>query len=70
MCNTISRMKEKNVILASEGCHHNILMLMPPMCFTQDNAVHLVQHLDKVLSELPKYCYPIEGGAPIFCPPA
>ncbi|KAK3876762.1 hypothetical protein Pcinc_018475 [Petrolisthes cinctipes] len=65
----IYKMKEENVILACEGYNRNILMMMPPMCFTRDNVVHLVQQLDKVLSELPRHCYPVEGSAPVFCPP-
>lgn len=47
-------MREEYVIMANEGNERNVLMVMPPMCFTQDNATSLVQRLDKVLSELPK----------------
>lgn len=48
-------MREEYVILANEGNERNVLMLMPPMCFTQENATSLVQRLDKVLSELSKH---------------
>ena len=48
-------MREEYVILANEGYERNILMVMPPMCFTQENAISLVQRLDKVLSELPQH---------------
>lgn len=51
----VHRMREEYVILANEGSERNVLMLMPPMCFTQENAVSLIQRLDKVLSELPKH---------------
>lgn len=46
-------MKEEYVLIANEGNNKNILMIMPPMCFTQENAVHLSQKIDKVLSEVP-----------------
>lgn len=51
---SFARMREEYVILANEGSDRNVLMVLPPMCFTQDNAASLVQRLDKVLSELPK----------------
>lgn len=44
-------MKQENIILANEGDNRNILMIMPPMCFTQENAVLLIEKLDKVLTE-------------------
>ncbi|XP_064107007.1 5-phosphohydroxy-L-lysine phospho-lyase-like isoform X2 [Macrobrachium nipponense] len=49
----VHRMKEENVLLANEGFHRNILMLIPPMCFSAENALALTQKLDKVLAELP-----------------
>lgn len=51
----VNKMREEYVILANEGQERNVLMVMPPMCFTQENAVSLIQRLDKVLSELPKH---------------
>lgn len=56
----VHKMREEYVILANEGNERNVLMLMPPMCFTQDNATSLVQRLDKVLCELPKPQVPKE----------
>ncbi|XP_042855589.1 5-phosphohydroxy-L-lysine phospho-lyase-like isoform X2 [Penaeus japonicus] len=47
----VNRMKQENIILANEGDNRNILMIMPPMCFTQENAVLLIEKLDKVLTE-------------------
>nr|XP_027222763.1 uncharacterized protein LOC113814899 [Penaeus vannamei] len=44
-------MKQENIILANEGDHRNVLMIMPPMCFTQENAVLLIEKLDKVFTE-------------------
>lgn len=49
----VYRMKEENIIMANEGENRNILMVMPPMCFSQENASTLSQKLDKVLTELP-----------------
>lgn len=47
----VNRMKQENIILANEGDHRNVLMIMPPMCFTQENAVLLIEKLDKVFTE-------------------
>lgn len=51
----VNRMKEEYVIMANEGNSRNILMLLPPMCFTQENALLLIQRLDKVFTELPSH---------------
>ncbi|XP_076055455.1 5-phosphohydroxy-L-lysine phospho-lyase-like isoform X3 [Oratosquilla oratoria] len=48
----VYKMKEKNIIVANEGESRNILLIMPPMCFTQDNANTFICTLDKVLTEL------------------
>lgn len=48
----VYRMREKHVIMANEGDGRNILILMPPMCFTKENALILSQGLDKVLAEI------------------
>ncbi|XP_042241512.1 5-phosphohydroxy-L-lysine phospho-lyase-like isoform X2 [Homarus americanus] len=49
----VFEMKKEYVIMANEGNSRNILLLMPPMCFTQENALLLVKRLDKVLSAIP-----------------
>ncbi|KAK7067016.1 hypothetical protein SK128_027331 [Halocaridina rubra] len=49
----VYRMKAENIILANEGDDRNILMIIPPMCFSQDNAALVANKLDKVITELP-----------------
>ncbi|XP_068204053.1 5-phosphohydroxy-L-lysine phospho-lyase-like isoform X2 [Palaemon carinicauda] len=49
----VHRMKEENILLANEGFCRNILMLIPPMCFSIENAMTFTQKLDKALTELP-----------------
>ena len=46
------RMKECNIIVGNEGLHKNVLLLVPPMCFTCENAHRLIISLNKVLQEI------------------
>jgi hypothetical protein len=46
------RIKQEKVLLSNEGPHKNIIQLSPPMCFTCDNAQHVVQLVDKYLREI------------------
>lgn len=48
----VSRMKDKKVLISSDGPDDNILKLKPPMVFTIDNVNHLVSVLDEVLQEV------------------
>jgi len=45
------KMKAQKILLAVEGQHGNVVYLMPPLCFTLENAEHLVQTLETVLVE-------------------
>ena len=47
----IERMKERNILLSTDGPHHNVIKIKPPMVFTKEDADCLVQNLDFVLSE-------------------
>jgi len=47
----ISRMKQNQILLAVEGEHGSVVYMMPPLCFTMENARTLVQSLDNVLAE-------------------
>ncbi len=46
------RMKELKIIVPNEGPDKNVITLTPPMCFTHDNARHVVDALDRCLSEI------------------
>lgn len=43
-------MKENYILLSTDGPGKNILKFKPPMCFSLDNAQHVVAKLDAVLT--------------------
>jgi 4-aminobutyrate aminotransferase-like enzyme/Ser/Thr protein kinase RdoA (MazF antagonist) len=46
-----SRMRERGVLLSTDGPFHNVLKIKPPLVFTEADADHVVSTLDAVLSE-------------------
>ncbi|PBC33093.1 Alanine--glyoxylate aminotransferase 2 [Apis cerana cerana] len=48
----VSRMKDRKILISSDGPDDNILKLKPPMVFTIENVNHLVSILDEVLEEV------------------
>ncbi|CAO2600062.1 Ethanolamine-phosphate phospho-lyase [Lemmus lemmus] len=48
----IYKMKEKGVLLSADGPHRNVLKIKPPMCFTEEDAKFMVDHLDGILTVL------------------
>ena len=46
------RLKEKRIIVAVEGKNRNIIYILPPLCFSQQNAKIFIEQLDVVISEL------------------
>ena len=47
------RMRERGVLLGTDGPYHNVVKIRPPMPFTRADADLLVQALDESLAELP-----------------
>ena len=47
----IEAMKEKQILLTTDGPHNNVLKIKPPMPFDISNAERVVSELDAVLSE-------------------
>ncbi len=45
------RMKDKGILISTDGLHRNVLKIRPPMVFSQDNAEFMVSVLGEVLSE-------------------
>ena len=45
-------MKENKIIIANDGLDKNVMVMMPPMCFTLDNARRVVQVLDQALRDI------------------
>jgi 4-aminobutyrate aminotransferase-like enzyme len=46
-----NRMKERGILLSTDGPFHNVLKIKPPMVFTEENADFLVGTLDEILGE-------------------
>ena len=45
----VDRMRERGILLGTDGPHANVLKIRPPMPFTRDNASELAAALDEVL---------------------
>lgn len=50
----VNRMREKAILMSTDGPLHNVLKIKPPMCFTTKDADFLVKNLEQVLEELPQ----------------
>lgn len=44
------RMKENYILLSTDGPGRNVLKFKPPMCFSVDNARHVVAKMDAILT--------------------
>ena len=47
----IERMKDKGVLLSTDGPYHNVLKIKPPLVFTRENALELFNKLELVLQD-------------------
>ncbi len=45
------RMKQGGVLISTDGPFHHVLKIKPPMCFSRENALTLIELLDLVLGE-------------------
>jgi 4-aminobutyrate aminotransferase-like enzyme len=43
-------MKEKGILISTDGPDHNVLKIKPPMIFTRENALFLTETLNEILS--------------------
>jgi len=46
-----NRLRDRGVLLSTDGPFHNVLKIKPPLVFTTDDADFLVAALDAVLAE-------------------
>jgi 4-aminobutyrate aminotransferase-like enzyme len=46
-----NRMRERGILLGTDGPYHNVLKIRPPMPFDERNADFLVETIDKILWE-------------------
>ena len=45
-------MRAGRVLIGSDGPHHNVLKIRPPLVFTREQADLLMEHLDETLGEV------------------
>jgi 4-aminobutyrate aminotransferase-like enzyme/Ser/Thr protein kinase RdoA (MazF antagonist) len=48
-----NRMRDRGVLVSTDGPFHNVLKVKPPLCFTESDADFLVDTMEVVLSETP-----------------
>ena len=48
----MNSMKEKGVLLSTDGPDHNVIKIKPPMIFSKDNALEVVRKIDETIAEL------------------
>ena len=46
-----NRMRERGILLSTDGPLHNVIKIKPPMCFSKLNADFLIQNLEIILKE-------------------
>ena len=49
----IERMKDRHILISTDGLNHNVLKIKPPLIFTKDNADRLINTLECILNETP-----------------
>ncbi len=47
----VNRMKDKGILMSIDGPDHNVLKIKPPLVFSKDNAMELIDALASVLKE-------------------
>ncbi len=47
----INRMRERGILMSTDGPYYNVLKIKPPMCFDKNNADYLLSNLRLVLKE-------------------
>ena len=50
-----NKLREKFILVSTDGPEDNILKMKPPMCFNKKNAKHLVSELAKIIKEFYSY---------------
>jgi 4-aminobutyrate aminotransferase-like enzyme/Ser/Thr protein kinase RdoA (MazF antagonist) len=49
----VNRLREEGILAGTDGPHHNVIKLRPPLCFTTENANRFTATFAKILSEPP-----------------
>jgi 4-aminobutyrate aminotransferase-like enzyme len=45
----VNRLRDRGIIAGTDGPHHNVIKLRPPLCFTKEDADRFVTVLDEVI---------------------
>jgi len=48
----VNRMRERGVLLSTDGPQHNVIKIKPPLCITRANADFLVEQMEVVMKEM------------------
>ena len=48
----VNEMRDRGVLLSTDGPHHNVIKIKPPMVLTEDDVDATLSHLNKVLTSL------------------
>lgn len=46
-----NRLRERGILTGTDGPHHNVIKIRPPLCFDESDADFFAEHLDAVLAE-------------------
>jgi 4-aminobutyrate aminotransferase-like enzyme/Ser/Thr protein kinase RdoA (MazF antagonist) len=49
----VNRLCEEGILAGTDGPHHNVIKLRPPLCFTSEDAARFTRTLDVILREDP-----------------
>jgi 4-aminobutyrate aminotransferase-like enzyme len=47
----VNRLRDAGILAGTEGRHHNVIKIRPPLCFAAQDAVFLADTLDGILRE-------------------
>lgn len=49
----VNRLREEGILTGTDGPHHNVIKLRPPLIFSESDAAYFCQNLDRILQEDP-----------------
>jgi 4-aminobutyrate aminotransferase-like enzyme len=48
----VNRMRERRILLGTDGPYHNVIKIRPPMPFTENDADRLVDEMERAITQL------------------
>ena len=45
-----NQMRERNILISTDGPFENVLKMKPPLCFSKENVDMVIENLDQILS--------------------